>query len=67
MTTGVGLTLIVKLIGAPVQVTAVPAYDGVTVMVAVEGGVPEFNAVKEAISPVPLAARPIEGFVFVHE
>ncbi len=67
LTTGVGLTVMVKLIGVPVQVTVVPVYDGVTVMVAVEGVAPVFSAVNEAILPVPLAARPMEGFVLVHE
>ena len=38
---------------------------GVTVMVAVTGAVPAFVAVNEGILPVPLAARPMEGVLFV--
>ena len=34
-------------------------YDGVTVIVAVTGTTPVFVAVKDDISPVPLAARPM--------
>ena len=33
---------------------------GVTVIVAVTGAVPVFTPTKEAMSPVPLAASPIE-------
>ena len=40
---------------------------GVTVIVAVTGDVPLFTALKEAIFPSPLAARPIAGVLFVHE
>ena len=53
-----------------VKVSGVPAHPfavGVTVMVAVTGAVPVLTAVKEAISPVPLAARPMEVFEFVQE
>ena len=35
-------------------------------MVAVTDALVEFNAVKEGILPVPLAARPIDGVLFVH-
>jgi hypothetical protein len=38
---------------------------GVTVIVAVTTVVPLLVAIKDAISPVPLAARPIEGLLFV--
>ena len=34
-------------------------------MVAVNGFIPELNAIKLAILPVPLAARPITGVLFV--
>ena len=49
----------------PTQVTPPLVYDGVTVTVATTGAVPVFTAVKEAMFPVPVAARPIEAVVFV--
>ena len=51
----------VKIIGGPGQLLAV----GVTVMVAITVADPVLVAVKEAISPVPLAARPIDGSLLV--
>ena len=60
-TVGVGLTVMVKVWGAPAHPLAV----GVTVMVAVTGVVPVFTAVKAPMLPVPLAARPMEGVLFV--
>ena len=51
-----------------VNVCAVPVHEpkvGVTVIVAVTGEVPSFNAVNDAILPVPLAARPIDVVLFV--
>ena len=63
MTEGLGLTVIVNIWGVPEQPSAV----GVTVMVAVIAVVPALVAVKAAISPVPLAAKPILGVLFVHE
>lgn len=59
-TVGVGLTVIVNVTGAPVQ----PLADGVTVMFAVTGASEAFTAVKAAISPVPFAARPMDGVLF---
>jgi hypothetical protein len=47
----------------------VPAHGaivGVTVIVAVTGAPVKFVAVKDAISPVPDAAMPIVGSLFVH-
>ena len=49
----------------PVQVTPALVYEGVTVMEAETGAVAVFVARKEAISPVPLAGRPMEVFEFV--
>jgi hypothetical protein len=60
---GRGLTVIVKVIAVPVHEFA----EGVTVMVAVNGLLPVFVAVKAGILPVPLAAKPIEVFELVHE
>ena len=63
LTTGVGLTVIVNEMGAPVQ----PLADGVTVMVATTAVVPVLVAVKDTIFPVPLAASPIEGVLLLQE
>lgn len=51
----------VNVTGVPVQAPTA----GVTVMVATTGAVPVLVAVKDAILPVPLAANPIEGVLFV--
>ena len=64
-TVGVGLTVIVKVRGVPVQVTPPLVKLGVTVIVAVTGVVPVFTPTKEAMSPVPLAASPIEVVLLV--
>ena len=60
---GVGLTVIVKVFAVPVE----PAQlvTGVTIIVAVIGDVVALIAVKLSILPVPLAARPIDGVLFV--
>ena len=56
----------VNVIDAPVQTAPVVGeVTGVTVMVAVTGAVPLFTAVKDAISPVPLEARPMLVLLFV--
>jgi hypothetical protein len=60
-TEGVGCTVMVKFCGVPLQVTAPNVYLGVTVIVATTGVVPALVAVNEAMSPLPLAARPIEA------
>jgi hypothetical protein len=59
---GVGLTVMLKLCGAPAQ----PLANGVTVTVLVTATPVVLTAVKEAILPVPLVARPMAGLVFVH-
>jgi hypothetical protein len=58
---GDGFTVIVNVLGVPVQVRRV----GVTVMVAVTGMIPVLTGKKERIFPVPLAGIPIEGLLFV--
>ena len=58
---GVGLTVIVNDCGVPVQPFAV----GVTVIVAVMGDELELLAANAAISPEPLAAKPMPGVLFV--
>ena len=52
----------VKLSGVPIHPLAV----GVTVMVAVTVELVRLLATKLAISPLPLAANPIEASLFVH-
>ena len=65
MTSGRGNTVMVKVIGVPGQTPPVVDNTGVTVMVAtcVVGLV--FCVTNAAILPVPLAARPILGLLFV--
>ena len=57
-TVGIGLTVIVKVIGVPGQVTPLLKF-GVTVMVATCGVVPALIAVNDAILPAPDAASPM--------
>lgn len=64
-TDGVGLTVIVKLIVGPVQVTPPDVNTGVTVMVATTGALVILVAVKLGILPVPVAARPILTLLLV--
>ena len=61
-TSGVGFTVTVKVIVGPGQ----PNAAGVTTIVATTGAVPVLVAVNGGILPVPLAAIPILGVVFVH-
>jgi hypothetical protein len=60
-TVGVGLTVMVAVIGVPGQLLAV----GVIVIVAVIGVEPVFIAVNDGILPLPLAANPMVGSLFV--
>ena len=53
--------MMVNVVGVPGQ----PFAMGVTVMVAVTALAPAFIAVKAAILPEPLAAKPILGVLFV--
>ena len=53
-----GLTVMVKLVGLPGHPVELWA---VTVIFAVIGVVPALTAVKDPISPVPLAGKPIDG------
>ena len=55
--------MIVNVVAVPVQ----PFALGVTVIVATIGLVVKLVAVKEEISPVPLAANPIAVELFVQE
>ena len=66
LTVGIGFTVMSKDMGDPVQVNPVPVKAGVAVMVAVTGAFVVFSAVKAAMSPVPVAARPMEALLFDH-
>jgi len=61
-TIGVGFTVMVKVIGVPMQPVGP---TGVTVMVATSGPLVVFVVTNGAISPVPLAARPMAGVLLV--
>ena len=61
MIVGAGLTVIVNFIPAPLQPLAV----GITATVSIRGTMPLFTAVKDAMSPDPLAGSPMPEFVFV--
>ena len=63
--TAFGFTVIVNVCAEPEHDTLLFENEGVTVIVAVTGAVVALEAVKEAILPVPLAARPIEVVLFV--
>jgi hypothetical protein len=58
---GVGYTVMVSNSGKPKHELAV----GVTVIVDVTVLIPEFSAVNEAIEPLPLDDKPIDGKLFV--
>ena len=55
----------VNVTGVPVQVVPALVKVGVTVMVAVTGADPRLTAVKAAIFPEPLAAKPMLVVLFV--
>ena len=63
-TWAVGFTVIVNVCSGPSQLIPSLVYVGVTVIVAVTGEVLLFTAVNEAMSPLPVAAKPILGVSF---
>ena len=65
VTVAVGFTVMVKMEAVPVQLTPPLVYVGVTVMVSTTGAVPVLMAVKANMFPTPLAAKPMEVFLFV--
>ena len=66
LTVGVGLTVMIKVFEAPSQLLLFTRFlNGVTVIVATIGTVPGFTAVKLSEFPVPLAANPMPGLLFV--
>ena len=62
-----GFTIMVKVFAGPAQLTVPFVNVGVTVIVAVTGTVPLLIALKFEISPVPLAASPIDVVLFIQE
>ncbi len=64
-TVGVGLTVMVKVMVGPVQVTPALVYLGETLMVATTGAVPVLTALNGGMFPVPEADNPIEVVLLV--
>ena len=64
VTLALGFTMIVKVIGVPLQFVLLENI-GVTVTVAVTGDDPMFTALKAEIFPEPDAGNPIEVVLFV--
>lgn len=64
VTVGVGLTVIEKLVVAPLHEIPPPVNTEVTVIFPVMGAAPPLVTTKGAIVPVPLPNNPIEGFEF---
>lgn len=62
LTIGVGFTVMVKLIGVPTQPAGL---TGVTVIVATNGPLVALVVINGAISPLPLAARPMAVLLLV--
>jgi len=60
-TVAIGFTVMVNVMGAPVQPDGVV---GVTVIVAVVALVSVLLVVNDGIFPVPLAAKPMDGLLF---
>lgn len=63
-TTAVGLTVMVNVLEVPTQLTLPLVNVGVTVTVAVTGALLVLLAIKEAILPEPVAAKPMDGVLF---
>jgi hypothetical protein len=61
VTTGFGFTVMVNVIGVPLQ----PLATGVTVIVATMGAFVLFVGLKDAIFPVPLSGKPMLLLLFV--
>ena len=54
LTVAVGLTVMVKVVGVPIQ----PLMVAVTVIIAVTGLLPEFVVIYDSIFPIPLVPKP---------
>lgn len=64
VTVGVGLTVIEKLVVAPLHEIPPPVNTEVTVILPVIGATPPLVTTNGAIVPVPLPNNPMEGFEF---
>ena len=64
-TSAFGLTVIVKVLTDPLQVTPALVYVGVTTIVDTTGETPVFKVGKPMIGPVPLETNPIVVLLFV--
>jgi hypothetical protein len=62
-TVAIGLTVMVNVMGAPVQPDTI---EGVTVMVAVVALVKLLVVTNDGIFPLPPAANPIDGLLLTH-
>ena len=62
---GEGFTINADTFDDPWQVLPPLLYCGVIVMAPPVGELPVFTAINDEISPVPLAARPMPGLLFV--
>ena len=58
---GVGSTVMIKLCAKPLQ----PFAKGATEIIAITGALVILIAVNDGIAPMPFAAKPIEGSLFV--
>lgn len=64
VTVGVGLTVIEKLVVAPLHEIPPPVNTEVTVIFPVMGAAPPLVTTKGAMVPVPLPNKPMEGLEF---
>lgn len=64
-TVGIGFTVIVNVLGVPVQVIPLIVDTGVTVMVPEIAAEPVFAPTKLAMLPVPLAGKPMAVLLLV--
>ena len=54
-----------NVIGIPIQLIVPFTNEGVTVMIAITGTAPALVAVNGIMFPLPVAAKPIDGAVFI--
>ena len=64
-TVAVGLTVMVNVMAVPTQLTPPLVNVGVTVMVAVTGATPVLLEINTGMLPLPFAAKPMDGVLFV--
>lgn len=66
-TVGVGLTVIEKLFGIPLQLIPFPVKSGVTAMVPLTAFTPGLVVANGAMFPLPEAPNPMAVLLFVQE